>query len=131
MQLAAVLFVIILVILMIFVLSSDVNLSIKIDKKEVNQGGDITLDYEIENGYWFNEAKYVKLEWEILNKNGFQRQNETINYYTLQPHEKKTNSVVIETSKLVSGQYTLWVHLDYWVMGKWETKHLSLEFIIN
>lgn len=131
MQLIAVVIIIIFVILMIFILTSDVSLSIKLDKKEVVQGLDITLHYEIENGYWFNDVENVRLDWEILDKNGNLERNGTKNYYTLQPHEKRSDAVVIETSYLTSGQYNLWVHLDYWVMGKWETKHLSLQFTVN
>ena len=119
---------IVIIILFIMILSFNVNLSIKIDKDSVPKGLDIILNYEVENGYWFSDAEKVVLKWAILNENDYLEENDTINISILKPLEKRIDNIIIDTSNLDRGQYTIWVHVDYWVLGKWQTKHLSLQF---
>jgi hypothetical protein len=41
-----------------------------------------------------------------------------------------TGSIIIETYDLQRGEYIIWTHLHYWMEGKWETKHLALQFTV-
>lgn len=121
-----------MIIFFIFILTSDVNLSINIDKTEVEQGTDIILHYEIDNGHWFYDVNNLEIEWIVLNKFNQVETNGSENYKILKPHENRVENIKIDTSNFnIEGKHTIWVHLDYWINGKWESKHLSVEFTIK
>lgn len=118
----------ILILLFMLIIISDITLSINIDKDTVDEGSNVILSYEISNDRFFDDAKNVELEYTILNSRNIEKKSEKIDIGIIKPRSKIQNNIILSTSNFDSGEYTIWVHLDYWISGKWETKHLSLKF---
>jgi len=121
----------IIVIIFIFVIMADVNLSISVNDTVFEEGTNIILFYEISNDHFFGDATNVELDYAILDIRNFVETNETIDIGVIKSRSNIVNNIILNTANLERGSYTIWTHLDYWIYGKWETKHLSLTFKID
>jgi len=120
----------ILVILLIFALSSDVNFSIKITKSDFEKGEEIILFYEVENGLIYGDISDIKFTYSLINKDGFAVKDGSFPIPDLNNRQKNSSYVSIDTNFLSRGEYRIWAEVEYIKYGTIEGKRLSLNLFI-
>ena len=120
----------IIIILLIYSLSSSVGFAIRINDSDVPQGVEAVLSYDIKNSMLIGEIKNVVFEFSINDQNDNIVKNETRNLGTINALSNKEGEIVIDTYDLAKGKYTIWTSMHYWTNEKLESKHLSLELTI-
>ena len=121
----------ILVVLLIMALSSDVNFSIKITKSDFDQGEEIVLFYEVENGLIFGDISDITFTYSVINKDGFVVQDDSFSIPDLRNGQRNSSFVTIYTNSFSRGEYRIWAEVEYLKYGYIEGKRLSLYMSIT
>jgi len=127
---------IMLAIIIILILSANVGYSIKISDPEIPKGVDITLSYSIENGLLLDSINNIEFTYSIHDENNNILLKDNISLRSIGPRSTYKNSIILDTSGLDRGEYTIWTSIDYYIgeggqgIGNREAKHLSLKLTI-
>jgi len=119
-----------IIIFLIFALSQNVGYSIRINESEIPKGIDIYLSYTIENSLLFEDINNVQFNYSISNEYGLNQIQDSVPIGPMGARTERSDNILLETSDLSRGEYTIWTNIHYWRGGKLEAKYFSLKLII-
>lgn len=120
----------IVVIVLLFLPSLDVNYSIRMHQSEIPRGTNVTLFYEVENGLLFQDIDNVWFNYSIKSKSGQTQKTGSKYLDTIKSWNTVSGYVWLEISKLWPGEYVIHTTINYYPDDVLKTKYLTLELTI-
>jgi len=125
---AAILIVGIIIFVYFWTTNTDISFGISLIDENISEGTDAVIHYKIENG-WFSSDKTGVMIYYYITSEG-ENDEQVLKFGTIYPRGSREGVVVIPTSDLSPGKYTVRTDLEYHEFGKGLSKFLTLELTI-